>query len=173
VAWVCLRLLRAAALLIATWLGRAPKPISNHRGAASGARPCVNFVRVVNGGRGAPSRAAVPAWEGGRFAGRGGDAMTSLSNGLTMDVPALDQPGHRGTRRKMATCTDISGQRFGRLTALRRVASNARAVWECRCDCGVIRSVDGSRLRAGRVKSCGCKGQAGKTSGNSPPPPAP
>lgn len=54
---------------------------------------------------------------------------------------------------------DLSGQRFGRLTALEstglRDASGA-TVWRCRCDCGneVLTSL--SQLTQGYKKSCGC-----------------
>ena len=35
---------------------------------------------------------------------------------------------------------DISGQRFGRLVAIKTVGSNraGQKIWECRCDCGAI-----------------------------------
>lgn len=47
---------------------------------------------------------------------------------------------------------DISGERFGRLTAIRRLGRK----WECVCDCGEITAVDISHLRRGNTKSCGC-----------------
>ena len=52
---------------------------------------------------------------------------------------------------------DITGQRFGNLTVLGYSHSNHGAYWRCRCDCGkeeVI--VNGTKLKHGRVKSCGC-----------------
>lgn len=53
---------------------------------------------------------------------------------------------------------DLTGQRFGKLTALRRNGTDPGqcAMWECRCDCGGTRMVSSNRLRTGRVKSCGC-----------------
>lgn len=53
---------------------------------------------------------------------------------------------------------DMSGQRFGRLMALRFVGTNSRnrAIWECRCDCGTVKSILALYLRTGRVVSCGC-----------------
>jgi hypothetical protein len=47
---------------------------------------------------------------------------------------------------------DITGQRFGRWTAI----SYADSVWTCRCDCGTERRVVGKTLRNGSSKSCGC-----------------
>lgn len=52
---------------------------------------------------------------------------------------------------------DITGQKFGMLTALYRGENQGRrAVWVCRCDCGNIHSVIGECLRGGHSKSCGC-----------------
>lgn len=52
---------------------------------------------------------------------------------------------------------DITGLRFGRLLAVKRVAPVDRfAVWLLRCDCGVEVVKRGSDLRAGYVQSCGC-----------------
>lgn len=53
---------------------------------------------------------------------------------------------------------DITGQRFGRLTALAPTEERHRSsvVWECRCDCGQLCRVPGDWLRRGSVRSCGC-----------------
>lgn len=54
---------------------------------------------------------------------------------------------------------DITGKKFGRLTALERAGAdpqNGDALWLCKCDCGNVVIVDGSRLRRGVTKSCGC-----------------
>lgn len=54
---------------------------------------------------------------------------------------------------------DLSGQRFGRLVVLNRMASNNasnKVVWLCLCDCGKHAVVIGSRLYTGKTKSCGC-----------------
>ena len=53
---------------------------------------------------------------------------------------------------------DITGQKFNRLTALRYVGMNKdkHALWECVCDCGNVVVVQGSNLRSGNTKSCGC-----------------
>lgn len=48
------------------------------------------------------------------------------------------------------------GERYGRLVALRLVGLRYGAVWECRCDCGTIKQVPGSKLTTGAVRSCGC-----------------
>ena len=52
---------------------------------------------------------------------------------------------------------DITGQRFGRLTAIKRVKSkSSQARWFCKCDCGNAKETDGYLLRKGITKSCGC-----------------
>ena len=54
---------------------------------------------------------------------------------------------------------DITGQRFGRLTAIRFVGKNNNSkenLWLCRCDCGNEVEVTLGRLSSGNTKSCGC-----------------
>lgn len=56
---------------------------------------------------------------------------------------------------------DETGNRYGRLTVLYRDDSKPKGrghavYWICKCDCGNIKSVSGSNLRSGQVKSCGC-----------------
>lgn len=53
---------------------------------------------------------------------------------------------------------DITGQRFGRYVAIGPVGRDVdrSIMWECRCDCGIIRNVNGSNLRSGKSQSCGC-----------------
>ena len=56
---------------------------------------------------------------------------------------------------------DVTGQRFGRLTAIayfgvkpgRRIGKRA---WQCKCDCGREVVVVGESLRSGNTTSCGC-----------------
>ena len=53
---------------------------------------------------------------------------------------------------------DISGQRFGKLVAIKPIEEKKKSTiqWLCQCDCGNICIVDGSNLRTGLTKSCGC-----------------
>lgn len=54
---------------------------------------------------------------------------------------------------------DITGQRFGRLTVVRRDGSEGgRSAWVCRCDCGKEMRTLLIRLRSGNTRSCGCLG---------------
>lgn len=58
----------------------------------------------------------------------------------------------------MLAFKDISGQRFGRLTAVeatdRRCGTNV--VWLCKCDCGNMTEAAGFHLQSGTTQSCGC-----------------
>jgi hypothetical protein len=53
---------------------------------------------------------------------------------------------------------DITGMRFGRLLAVNYAGPTERgtATWRCLCDCGKIITVQGSHLRSGGTRSCGC-----------------
>jgi len=52
---------------------------------------------------------------------------------------------------------DLTGQRFGRLVAIRpeEERKNGQVVWQCKCDCGNTVSVRGANLRSGHTTSCG------------------
>jgi hypothetical protein len=50
---------------------------------------------------------------------------------------------------------DITGQRFGRLVALRRIVGG-KTKWLFRCDCGAEKEVRIDHVRSGRQVSCGC-----------------
>lgn len=57
----------------------------------------------------------------------------------------------------MGKTIDISGRKFGRLTAIQLIGSkNKKSMWLCKCDCGNILEVTGVHLRNGNTKSCGC-----------------
>lgn len=59
----------------------------------------------------------------------------------------------------MAPIVDISGQRFGRLVAIRATPERIgrQVLWLCQCDCGSIIKVRGYCLRSGGTQSCGCR----------------
>lgn len=55
---------------------------------------------------------------------------------------------------------DMTGKKFGYLTVIRRdgqYRTTTRAAWLIRCVCGKEWTVDGSSLRSGKMRSCGCK----------------
>lgn len=66
----------------------------------------------------------------------------------------------------MGKIIDITGQRFGRLTALQVIGKDGRGekIWHCICECGNTKDALSSNLRKGLTQSCGClqKERAGK-----------
>ena len=59
---------------------------------------------------------------------------------------------------------DLTGQRFGKLVAVKSIGSkNGQRMWECECDCGKKIVAKASSLSAGNTNSCGCsrKGHEG------------
>ena len=53
--------------------------------------------------------------------------------------------------------TDLTGQKFGRLTVLKKYSEKNRGVqWECVCDCGNITIITGSKLKNRQIRTCGC-----------------
>ena len=63
---------------------------------------------------------------------------------------------------------DLTGRRFGRLTALRYLGLR---VWECQCSCGNYHAVCVDSLIRGGTKSCGClhRELTAERNRNSPP----
>jgi hypothetical protein len=53
---------------------------------------------------------------------------------------------------------DLTGRKFGRLTVLSRAKNTNRpsANWNCICECGNEKVVNGAELRMGQTNSCGC-----------------
>ena len=59
---------------------------------------------------------------------------------------------------------DLTGQRFGKLTALSYEGYKSRAaLWRCRCDYGKEIITLASRLKSGNTTSCGCAVDITKT----------
>lgn len=66
-------------------------------------------------------------------------------------------------RTKYTSCSvspknNISGKKYGKLTAIKAVGKTKHrtVVWQCRCDCGDETFVVASQLISGHTKSCGC-----------------
>lgn len=60
----------------------------------------------------------------------------------------------------MATLKNITGEKFGRLTAVKLIkktqSGRTRIFWECVCDCGELTVVHNQSLHNGDSASCGC-----------------
>ncbi|MBO6041441.1 MAG: transcriptional regulator [Oscillospiraceae bacterium] len=78
--------------------------------------------------------------------------VNSLTSGNTTSCGCA----RRETLRKRAL--DITGQRFGRLTAVRPLPEreSGSVVWHCRCDCGNEIDLSYNSLASGNTRSCGC-----------------
>ncbi len=61
----------------------------------------------------------------------------------------------------MPPALNLTGQKFGRLTALRRVGTDkdGKAVWACICSCGRQSFVRAHSLKRGNTTSCGLRGR--------------
>lgn len=62
----------------------------------------------------------------------------------------------------MGKFQDLTGQKFGKLTVLKRTKNKGKNImWECECDCGnpIHSIVSSTNLKTGNVKSCGCIGR--------------
>lgn len=60
--------------------------------------------------------------------------------------------------------TTHPGDRFGLLVVLHEDMNRqgVRRRWICQCDCGGMRTVDGTALRLGQITSCGCLAKASR-----------
>ena len=57
----------------------------------------------------------------------------------------------------MAKAKDLTGQKFGRLTVIKRAENKGKRVaWLCKCECGNEIVIIGGNLKNGSTKSCGC-----------------
>lgn len=58
----------------------------------------------------------------------------------------------------MGKFIDLTGQKFGRLTAIEVAGSTPTmgVLWKCLCECNQEVFVPSGQLRSGRTKSCGC-----------------
>lgn len=54
---------------------------------------------------------------------------------------------------------DLTGQVFGKLTAIRPVGRNRHdaIIWECQCACGNTTTAVSERMKRGKKVSCGCR----------------
>lgn len=54
---------------------------------------------------------------------------------------------------------DLTGQRFGRWKVIEKTTKRTKGgqiIYQCQCDCGTTRNVNGSSMKRGLSKSCGC-----------------
>ena len=88
----------------------------------------------------------------------GGTKITKSSSLTRKDGKSTKSCGCIGGGGK---ALDLTGMKFGRLTALRSLGRHYGKrrdhFWECSCECGHVKHVIGSDLANGKTQSCGCK----------------
>lgn len=91
-----------------------------------------------------------------------GNITKVMANRLTADL--TKSCGCYQRKRVAETwTTDLTGQRFGKLVALKdsgKRDSDRSIIWTCKCDCGNIVEVSGHSLKRGMTQSCGCLDQS-------------
>ena len=83
----------------------------------------------------------------------------SLKNGITKSCGCLQRELARESHKNnVLRIADISGQKFGRLTAIEPIKRlhGKGVAWNCKCDCGNTVVAFVRELRSGNTKSCGC-----------------
>lgn len=81
----------------------------------------------------------------------------SLRRGESQSCGCLQK--EKAAKTCQANRIDLTGQHFGKLTALYPIYSgqkNKHTNWICSCECGNIISIDMGNLRSGKSLSCGC-----------------
>lgn len=57
----------------------------------------------------------------------------------------------------MPKALDLTNQKFGRLTAIKKAPSRSnKTYWLCKCECGNEKEIQTSHLISGAIQSCGC-----------------
>lgn len=80
----------------------------------------------------------------------------SLTSGKTQSCGCLNKEINRGQTHNRK---DITGKKFGRLTALYRTEKSDNyytSYWMCQCECGNTVEVRLNQLTTGKTQSCGC-----------------
>ena len=67
-----------------------------------------------------------------------------------------------GCNRGHERIEDITGQKFGELTAIEKVLIENRTYWKCLCSCGNTKLIKPKDLRGGLVRTCGCRKGTGE-----------
>jgi hypothetical protein len=68
-----------------------------------------------------------------------------------------DTLGRFGAGERPETRKNISGEKFNKLIAIEFIERKGNhSFWTFKCDCGVIKIIERSKVTAGLTKSCGC-----------------
>jgi hypothetical protein len=87
--------------------------------------------------------------------------LPDIASGLPIDSRRCAIAGSTDhlERRSRMRAIDLTGRRFGRLTAIRRVPTpynSVKTTWLCLCDCGTEKCCRTTDLLHHRLRSCGC-----------------
>lgn len=65
---------------------------------------------------------------------------------------------YNGEDFEMGHVVDLTGEKFGKLTAIEfaGIGAHKKALWLCECECGTRKIISSNALRRGATKSCGC-----------------
>ena len=80
------------------------------------------------------------------------------SSGIVKNLP-IPSP----VRACLGRREDLTGQVFGRLTALSQVSQTGKSVWLCLCTCGGKKHILACNLKSGAIESCGCLQKENRT----------
>lgn len=80
------------------------------------------------------------------------------SCGKIITVPTHVLKGQKSCGCKARRLEDLTGRKFGKLTAISisGKSSRGRIMWDCICDCGNETIVSANNLKSSQVISCGC-----------------
>ena len=83
---------------------------------------------------------------------------TDLNTGKKVECLICQKKKHK------SQYIDETGKRYGKLTVIELDTENTskNAYWRCRCDCGTLLSVEGTKLRSEHTQSCGCLTNGGE-----------
>jgi|GEM_PF-1966000 len=85
-----------------------------------------------------------------------------LQRGWSLERAMTERIEPRIVHRRYSVASIPVGARFGRITVIGPCVHHVYRknvyvyLYECRCDCGVIKNINGSNLLTGDIVSCGC-----------------
>ena len=85
-------------------------------------------------------------------------SIYDLKRGVIKSCGCWNREVSRINGKRPKKINNLTGRRFGRLIVRERVGSNKHgfAMWNCLCDCGVVKLISGNHLSTGNTASCGC-----------------
>lgn len=105
----------------------------------------------------------------GHLTVKGYDEQTSKEKGRSYWIVECDCDDHtlfsvvgtsltsgKTTKCKYCKAQNLIGQKFNRLTVIKRIIRDEKVMWQAQCDCGNTIIVRADSLKSGHTKSCGC-----------------